>query len=164
MKEIFFGGWREGHLKRLAYLGYSLLLIVIPVAIILGVLFLVKSITGDLNVFREVFRGSGGMIAMIFVGLFSLALLAANLNITAKRFRDMGLPGWWSVAAMFLLAMVVQVLFGGESTLADAGMTESMGAQQSSEITVVDIFNLVLFAILVFVPSDTFGKKHSVES
>ena len=163
MKEVFFGGWREGRLKRLPYLGYSLLLIVIPVAVVFGVFFLLNGFTGTLGNGSELLAGIG-LIAMILVVLSALILLVANLNITAKRFRDMGLPGWWSVAVMFLLAMVLQALFDGESMLANAEMAGSVGAQHSSEITVTDIFNLIMFLILVLVPSGTFGKKDRVES
>ena len=98
MFKVYFGDLSDGRLKGLAFLGYWLLLIAIffgfgflaVVAIGLGE----HVIGGDLAKAQDALRKALGVPFLIVFGLFFLGLVFANLNIMAKRARDIGLPGW----------------------------------------------------------------------
>ena len=168
MWDIYFGQWKEGKLKRLAYLGYDVLLMVIAFAVIMGVIMFFGGLESSMgSSFDEMFAGLG-IVVVLFIFLFFLLVLVANLNIMAKRIRDMGLPAWGSVIGIIIVSMILGALFPDRQTeisavVADTqeGLSAAMDANASTGSLVVDIFNLIVFAFLVFVPSDTFGKKET---
>lgn len=144
MKNVYFGEFTDGRLKRLQFLGYALLL----AALVLGFMFAVvlaigageHLIGGDLQQAQNKLRDWFGLPATIIVILFALAAFVAKLNIMAKRIRDMGLSGWWIVLALLLVT-------GGTS----ATTSEQTGS------AVFCVFTI----LLVLIPSNTFGKKAS---
>ena len=167
MKEVFFGEWRDGRLKRLQFFGYSILLIVVSVAVVMGGIMLAGGFESVMSNDSNLFAGMG-VVMMVALFVFIFAMLAANLNITAKRFRDMGLPGWWSVVVTIVISWILEITFPGQSVDINAQLAENeqvfaaaMEANSTSSSTVADLFSLVVFAVLVFVPSDSFGKKNS---
>ena len=171
MKEIFFGAWREGRLKRLQFFGYSILLMFISIAVIMGIIMLVGGFGNIMTNSKSNLFAGMGVITIISFFVFLFVMFVANLNITAKRFRDMGLPGWWSVVTIIFVSWILEMLFPGQSTEMNTQLVENnevfsaaIEAESTSGSMVANIYSLIVYAVLVFVPSDTFGKKHSVES
>jgi len=166
MWDIYFGQWKEGKLKRLAYLGYDILLMVIAFAVIMGVIMFFGGLGSAMgNSFNEIFAGMG-IVVVLFIFIFFLLVLVANLNIMAKRIRDMGLPAWGTVIGIVIISTILEVLFPSQQVAVDAAVTETaqgistaMDANASQDSMVVNIFNLFVFLALVLIPSDSFGKK-----
>jgi len=51
---------------------------------------------------------------MVVFGLVLVLFAFAGANIMAKRIRDIGLPGWWSVLAIVVLTGVVSVVISAQ--------------------------------------------------
>jgi len=166
MWDIYFGQWREGKLKRLAYLGYDVLLMVVGFAVIFGLAMFfggLEKATGD--AFSDMFAGMG-ILVVILLFIFFVVLFVASLNIMAKRIRDMGLPAWGTVVGIILVSIILEVLFPNQQAQMSAvvantpeGVTAALDADASTGSVVSDIFNLIIFLCLLLIPSDTFGNK-----
>ncbi len=141
MIKTFFGDIKSGRLQRLPYLGYSVLVAILFFLVMFAIVATIagaeKIIGGNLQAAQQILRENFSGIFLIFVALFVFVLGFVSANIAAKRFRDMGLPGWWAVA-------VVVVLSG----LISAVISQNIGNAISG----------ASFLILLFVPSNTFGK------
>jgi len=166
MWDIYFGQWRDGRMQRLAYLGYDLLLMVIAAGIVFGTIMFAGGFEDTFDVFSASIIESLGIFVVLFFFLFFITIFIANLNIMAKRLRDMGLPAWGSVAAIILISIILEVLFPDQQVQISTvvantpeGVSAAMDADASTGSMVSDIFNLIVFACLVLIPSDTFGKK-----
>jgi len=148
MFKVYTGEIKTGRLQRLAYLGYSVLLSIIVMAVIFGAIAFVGSIenlaSGDLQQTQQQLMQNFGVPAMIAFGIFGLLVIFAHVNIVAKRFRDMGLPGWWAVLALIVLAAIVGAIFHNPDPEAPA--------------TVPTLINAVTWIVLLFVPSNAFSK------
>lgn len=93
---LLFWHWREGRIGRVAFAATSLAIW----AVLYGVqLLLPAPLEEDVTV------GSGGATVAALLAMVVLAVLAlvATLNLGAKRFRDMGLPGWLATIGVTLL-------------------------------------------------------------
>ncbi|MCF6206225.1 MAG: hypothetical protein L3J47_04925 [Sulfurovum sp.] len=169
MWNIYFGEWKEGRLKRLAYLGYDVLLMVIGMAVLFGTVMLAGGVQEAFAIPSASIVESMGIMAILFFFLFFMALLVANLNIMAKRIRDMGLPAWGTVVAIILISIVLEALFPAQQTQMSVAVADVQGqmptaavdTQMSQGSLVSNIFNLIVFACLVFIPSDAFNKNKS---
>jgi uncharacterized membrane protein YhaH (DUF805 family) len=53
---------------------------------------------------------------MVVFGLVVAVFVFAGANIMAKRIRDIGLPGWWSVLAIVVLTGVVSVAISAQAS------------------------------------------------
>lgn len=99
--KTYFGDIRDGRLQRLNFFWYSVL--AVAVFILFGILVvasigaLESFIGGDLMEAQNQIRKQFGVPATIIVMIFGATLFFANLNISAKRARDSGLPGWLSI-------------------------------------------------------------------
>jgi len=163
MWNIYFGEWSTGRLKRLSYLGYGVLLMAISFAVIIGVVMLGGGLENMMG--ADTLAGMG-IVAMLFSFLFFIAMFISNLNIMAKRIRDMGLPAWRSVVVIIILSIVLEMLFSGQqvamSTAAVStpdGLDTTMDMNASEGSVVSGVFNLIVFLALVLIPSDTFGNR-----
>ncbi|QNT70526.1 DUF805 domain-containing protein [Defluviicoccus vanus] len=150
MLTALFGDVRDGRLQRLPYLGYCLLLLLLVFAI--GVAFTVllggseglsEAITGgDAEKAKELLLQhlSSTAISLLLVAtiVIGAAISFANINLQAKRLRDMGLPGWLGVAAIFGLELVITALVGNQTA---------------------SIFHLVTFLALLLIPTATFAGR-----
>lgn len=150
MLTALFGNVRDGRLRRLPYLGYCLLLLLLVLAI--GVVFtlllggsegLVEAISGgDAEKANELLQQHLGSTAISLLVAATIVIGAAisfaNINLQAKRLRDMGLPGWLGVAVIFALELVITALVGNQ--------TASM-------------FHLVTFLALLLIPTATFARR-----
>ena len=96
---------------RLQYLGYSLLLSLLMfgfgMAVVLAIGAGEQLIGGDLQQAQDQLREMFTLPAMIVVAVAMLLFVFIGGNIMAKRIRDIGLPGWWSVLAIFIVSGVV---------------------------------------------------------
>lgn len=140
---VYFGEINTGRLKRLPYLGYGLL---ITVALFILMFAFVVMIAGAESIiggdFSETQRRLTDMfgipVIVLFVILF-LGFLFASANLMAKRARDIGWPGWWTVLAVFAATVVISFMF--------------------SE-TMANILNFIIILPFLFIPSDKFERKN----
>ena len=168
MWKVYFGEWQSGRLKRLPYLGYDVLLMVLGIVIFMGAFLLVGgSMEGMLGMNPEAIVEGMGLLLLLGMFVFFMALTVANLNIMAKRIRDMGLPAWGTVAGIILVSIMLNLLFPSQQMAVGAAVADINGAlsttgnmQASTGSIVSEGFNMLVFVCLVFIPSDTFGNKN----
>lgn len=141
MFKVLFGDITDGRLRRLQYLGYSLLLVLLMFGFALAVVMAIGAgehlIGGDLQQAQDKLREWFTLPFMIVFGLVLFLLLFAHMNITAKRIRDIGLPGWW---ALLGIAVLTGVVSAAVSNQAGSGLS-----------------NLIWLALLL-IPGDAFAR------
>jgi uncharacterized membrane protein YhaH (DUF805 family) len=97
-----------------------------------------RIVGGDLEALRQRLTSNlGGPVAILLLIAF-LVFAFANLNIIAKRARDVGLPGW-------LTAIVIGALSGGATQVTGQAATGGLG--------------VVLLLILAFLPTNMMRQK-----
>jgi len=137
MLRDYFGDFANGRLKSIAFLVRWLVLLAIVFGVLIGIGAAIgvteRLAGGDIATLqRELAQSLGGPFAiamLVFMGL----VLIANLNIIAKRARDVGLPGW-------VTAIVIAGLSGTASQAGGHIATGSVG--------------LMLLIVLTFLPTD----------
>ena len=111
MLKALFGDVHNGRLMRLQYVGYSLLLSLLMVGVGLAVVAAIgigeDFIGGDLQQAKELLRERVTLPYMIVFAAATLLFMFVGANIMAKRIRDIGLPGWWSVLGLLGLVTVM---------------------------------------------------------
>lgn len=115
MLNAFFLDIRTGRLGRLQYLGYSVLLIAVGFAA--SVLFVAVSdgadsiMRLDIEQFEKQLENAleGPMVIVTIV--LSIVFLFADLNLGAKRLRDIGLPGWTAIVVIIAATIVFYTVF-----------------------------------------------------
>lgn len=114
MFKVLFGDIGSGKLFRLQYLGYSILLGLIGMGIAIAIGASIgmaeKQIGGDLQQAQAQLLAQFGIPAIVLIGALFAILFLAHLNLMAKRFRNMGLPGWWTVLAVLLAGILLSSL------------------------------------------------------
>lgn len=137
VRRVFFGDLRDGRLARLPFLAWTIVLMLLVIGF--GLL------TGALVGVAGTGPGEGEAVAqaaiedlftgplLIVLTVVGLVVLFAHYNLIAKRARDIGLPGWWTVAFVFLL-----------SGIAGAALSD----------TAVGVINVVIGLALVLLPGD----------
>ena len=170
MLKTYFGEWGTGRLQRLPYLGYHILLMVLVAAIIFGAIMLVGTMEnmmgGSIEKTQAMLLDKFGIIGIIGILILIFATMLGQVNILGKRLRDMGLPVLWTILGIVAISMVLNVIFPPEVTMAAAsvqttdGSATTMAASTTSTSMVVQIFDMLVFACLVFIPSDTFKSKN----
>ena len=114
MIRAFFLEIRVGRLKRLRYFGYSILLDVLGLLFVFGVVAAIAgaetAMGGDLQEMQAALRKAfAGPLVIVILG-FVAAAVFASLNMSAKRIRDIGLPGWLVVLAIAMVTITVSIL------------------------------------------------------
>lgn len=141
MFKIFFSEVKTGRLLRLPFLGYSLLLQLLAFSFVFVIILAIGAgehlIGGDLQKAQEMLREWFSVPFIIIFGLFMAIICFAGLNLTAKRIRDTGLPGWWVLLAVLILQII----------------TSSFISQETS-----GGLHFFLTVILFLIPTDTFAK------
>ena len=141
MLKRLFGEITNGRLVRLPYLGYSLLLAVLSVCCLLAIGLMIgvgeQLIGGDLQQAQAKLAEWFTLPFLVVFGLVGALFLFAGANIMAKRIRDIGLPGWWSVLAIVVLTGVVSV---------------AISAQASNGLY------LLISLVLLLIPTDAFAN------
>lgn len=167
MLKVFFGEWKSGRVQRLAYLGYYLLSMFLIVVFAMGIGFVMGFLShSDMNMrsLEGLTNSSSGIaIAVIFI-VFLFAIFAAQLNILAKRIRDMGLPALATVLSLIILFVVLNLLYPPQEVsftstmIAEANTTMATAETTMQSSREVSLFGLIVFLLLLFVPSDAFKR------
>ncbi len=142
MMKTLFGEVLTGRLGRLPFLGGSVLLAVVTVAIGVGI-GLAAGVAenmagGDVGEAQAQIAERLGLPSLVLSGIVFGAVFLADLNLTAKRFRDIGLRGWWMVLAVVLLSMAISWALTPEAASG---------------------FHLVVFVALCLVPAGVFAGR-----
>ncbi|MCG6898017.1 MAG: DUF805 domain-containing protein [Thiocapsa sp.] len=142
MIKTFFGDIADGRLARLPYLGHWVLLSLAVLVLLFGIGAAIgvgeQLIGGDLQQAQAKLREWFTLPFFVLLGLVVAVVFFAGANLTAKRIRDIGLPGWWSVLAIALLVGIV---------------TGTVSEQVGSSV------QLAIWLALVLVPSNVFAKR-----
>jgi uncharacterized membrane protein YhaH (DUF805 family) len=171
MWTVYFGEWTDGRLKRLQYFGYYVLLMFLVMLMVVGSLLLVgmtpETMQRGMDAMATLFVDRLGWVVILSIFVVMIIIFAAQLNIMAKRIRDMGLPAWWTILALIIVSILLNLLFPTQqievaSTV--VGGTEvathaAFSANASTGSIVTELYNLVVFLCLVFIPSDFFKKS-----
>lgn len=147
MLRRIFGDTRDGRLNRLEFLGGMAVLLLVGAVATLGVLLALgiplDSLAGETPPDEEILaEGFSGTAALALL-MLALTLLMGQLNLWAKRFRDIGLAGWWSVLAAVLVCALVGQL-----------VSEAAGSA----------LNFAIFLALVLIPGSVVGPTRSPTS
>ncbi|MCW8329763.1 hypothetical protein MD588_13175 [Photobacterium sp. SDRW27] len=139
------GEVQRGKLQRLAFLGYIVLLTVLLVVFGLVMALFIGAgehlLGGDLQQAQETMHQKGTTPVTLVFSVVLALFIYAKLNITAKRIRDMGLPGWRMVLAIFIVDILLGIIVSREA---------------------VSSFMLVIFLLLLFIPTAMMAKKKGV--
>jgi len=171
MLKTYFGEWGSGKLQRLPYLGYHVLLMVIAFVLIFGGIFAMGAsesiMGGDIAATQAMLMDKFGILAMLGIFVIMFAALLGQVNILGKRIRDMGLPVLWTILGIIVLSMVLNILFPPEIVSVSAaavqtadGSTTAVAASTATTNMVVQMFDMVIFLCLLFIPSNTFNNKN----
>ena len=142
MFNALWGELLHGRLQRLPFLGWYVVLALFAMVLAFGIGAGIgaagrmaggESLTDEISLVESV--GEVGVLAIS--ALFALLLLG-QLNIMAKRLRDTGLPVPWLVVLGWLVLSGLLAPVGG-------GLLSAL-------------LGLAVFAVLLFVPSDAFGR------
>ena len=150
MLNTYFGDITSGRLQRLPFIGYIVLLHVLFVVLVLAGaagLGVVENLVGDdLTHTQQMLAEKIGLPTMIIIGIVIAAVFFATLNLEAKRIRDMGLPGWWTLLAIWIISVILIALLAGL-------VNPELGNHTSS------IISAIAFLALIVIPSDTFSMS-----
>ncbi|NEX19134.1 DUF805 domain-containing protein [Thiorhodococcus mannitoliphagus] len=141
MLKTLYGEIMTGRLKRLPYLGYNLLVMLLFVLIGFGISTSIglaeRMANGEIPDLQALIWDELGVIGVLLIGVALTALALAQINIAVKRIRDIGLPGWWLLLTIAVLGVFASII--GGSPLASG-------------------VNLLIFLSLLILPTDSFGK------
>ena len=111
MFKALLGEVKTGRLMRLPYLGYSVLLSLLMfgfgLAIVMAIGVGEHIAGGALQQAQDQLREQLTLPVMLIMAVVMPLFLFIGVNIMAKRIRDIGLPGWWTVLAIFIVSGVV---------------------------------------------------------
>jgi len=170
MFKIYFGEWGSGKLQRLPYLGYHILLMVIVFAVIFGGIFAVGAsesiIAGNLADTQAMLMDKFGLLAILGIVALMFIAMIGQVNILAKRIRDMGLPVLWTILGIIVLSLILNVIFPPQEVAMSAtavqtanGSATAVAASSTTSNMIVQMFDMVIFLCLIFIPSNTFSNK-----
>ena len=141
MIKALFGDVKTGRLMRLPYLGYSVLLSLLMIGFGFAVVAAIGAgehiIGGDLQQAQDQLREMFTLPVMLVMAVVMPLFVFIGANIMAKRIRDIGLPGWWMVLAIFIISGVVSYMISNEVSSA---------------------LNTLIWVVLVLVPSNALAK------
>jgi len=145
MIKALFGEVKTGRLMRLQYLGYSVLLSLLMfgfgLAIVMAIGVGEQIAGGDLQQvqgqLQDQLLEQLTLPVILVMAVVMPLFLFIGVNIMAKRIRDIGLPGWWTVLAIFIVSGVVSYL-----------VSENAG----------NIVNTLAWVAAVLVPSNALAK------
>jgi uncharacterized membrane protein YhaH (DUF805 family) len=114
MIKALFGEVKTGRLMRLQYLGYSVLLSLLMfgfgIAVVMAIGVGEHIAGGDLQQVQDQLLEQLTLPVILVMAVVMPLFLFIGVNIMAKRIRDIGLPGWWTVLAVFIVSGVVSYL------------------------------------------------------
>lgn len=118
MFKIFFGDIKIGKIRRLAFLGYSLLIQIVVFGFVFFIVYTMgiseELLNEDLFEIQSLIKNNGILLFFIIVFVIGMSLaIFAGTNLIAKRIRDIGLSGWLTVLIIFILQINI-LLFMSE--------------------------------------------------
>ncbi len=120
MLDNLIGEIKTGRLMRLQFLGYSLLLFLFLFGFAMLVVLAIGAgehlLGGNLQEAQDQLREWFTLPFMLILGVLMMVFAFIGFNITAKRIRDIGLSGWWSVLVLVLLEGVVSFLYSQQTS------------------------------------------------
>jgi len=129
MLKVYFGEWKSGRLKRLPYLGYYLLIMFLVMAIMFGGMFamgLMDAVMGaNMKVIEKAVEEGGGIVFILLFMVVMFGAMVAQINIFAKRVRDMGLPVLWTIVGLFIFAVVLNIAFPPQEIMVESSTVET---------------------------------------
>ena len=153
MLSTYFGDITSGRLLRLPFIGYLILLQVVMFALVMGgaaSLGIAENLVGgNLQDTQAMLGKKFGIPAMIIIAIVMALYLFADLNLKAKRIRDMGLPGWWTLLAVIVISIVVTIV-----------VNIAFGSDPETSNQISSIITAIAFVALIFIPSDTFSGNN----
>ncbi len=153
MLKTYFGDVTSGYLQRLPFIGYIVLLYVLFFALMLAgaaSLGLAENlIGGDLQETQAMLQKKLGIPVVITIAVSLFLFIFATLNLKAKRIRDMGLPGWWTLLAVWIISVIILVIVN-----VVAGSDPVLSKTISSAMSAIGVL------ALIFIPSDTFSGNN----
>ena len=172
MLKIFYGEWGTGKLQRLPYLGYHLLLIVLIMAIIMGTIFAVGAVEnfmgGNLAETQKMLIDKFGVVAIAGIMVLIFAAILGQVNILGKRIRDMGLPVLMTIIGIMIVSLILNIALPPQEVAMSAtaiqtadGSTAAVATAATTPNVIVQIFDMLVFLCLLFIPSNTFGSKNT---
>ncbi|OQX78044.1 MAG: hypothetical protein B6D54_00540 [Epsilonproteobacteria bacterium 4484_65] len=170
MLKTYFGEWGTGKLQRLPYLGYHLLLMVLIMVIIMGTIFAVGAVEnfmgGNLAETQKLLMDKFGFIAIAGIMVLIFAAMLGQLNILGKRIRDMGLPVLGTILGIMFISLILNIVLPPQEVAISAAAVQTADGSAAAVATTatttnvfVQIFDMIVFLCLVFIPSNTFGNK-----
>jgi len=170
MLKTYFGEWGTGKLQRLPYFGYHILLIVLIIAIILGSIAAIGAtenfIGGNLAETQKMLMDKFGFVAIAGIMVLIFAAMLGQLNILGKRIRDMGLPVLGTILGIMFISLILNIVLPPQEVAISAtavqtadGSAAAIAATTTGTNIFVQIFDMIVFLCLVFIPSNTFGNK-----
>jgi len=114
MFKALFGEVKHGQMARLPYLGYSVMLSILMLGFGFAMAYAIgvaeHMLAGNIEIAKEVLRENFSLPFLLLFLLMSVVFLYAGCNIMAKRFRDIGLAGWWMVLAVLVFTGVLSAV------------------------------------------------------
>lgn len=111
MFKKIFGDVAKGQLLRLPYLGYSVLLFVLLAVFMIAIGLMIggaeQMMGGDIQQAQDKLREWLTLPFMVIFSIVMAVFLFAGFNIMAKRIRNIGLPGWWSIVVIIVVGALV---------------------------------------------------------
>ncbi len=144
MIRTLFGELRAGRLGRGGYVGALLVIVLLWFLLAVGIGFAAGFADEQVGDALDMSQAQlaeilGGPVA-ILVAVVGGVLVFANFNISAKRWRGIGLPGWPVVVGVVVATFALQLVLGE---------------------AVASIVGLVAFVALLVVPNDAWPKAES---
>lgn len=126
MITAYFGDIRDGRLTRLQFLGYFALIAIIIFGFVIATVLAIGAgehlIGGDLTAAQDTLRNTLGGPFIIVYAMFLIAIVFMLMNITAKRARDIGLPGWLVVLALVVISFLLSSLISDDASNVFSGL------------------------------------------
>lgn len=119
MFRVWFREIADGRLRRLAYLGHSLLLFLL--VIIVGAIFEILLLLAEEAAGLGLDRAEAGLFerlslpAALVVIVLWLPVAFAGLNMQAKRLRDIGMQGWREVSIILVAGLFIGLILAPEA-------------------------------------------------
>ncbi|MEO1089242.1 MAG: hypothetical protein AAFX81_01310 [Pseudomonadota bacterium] len=146
MLRVLFGEITSGRVGRLGYLGYALLLVVLMMGVLVAVMVAAGVVGSDTPpatgwALLQQVRASLGLPTLVAAAVVLAGITFAKFNLSAKRWRAMGLPGWLMIVFSAAASGALEFAFGQLP---------------------VAIFGWVMLLALLLVPNDAlarFGRR-----
>ncbi|CNI32845.1 Predicted membrane protein [Yersinia aldovae] len=126
---------RNGRLSRVRFLVCYIMTFVLPMLLFCFAFAPLFLLFHDTNLSNFV------IASFILFAFFIFALLFASANIEAKRFRDMGLPGWGMFIMHLFIGLIINIIFYDYLSV------------------VAFIIHLLIFLFLFLIPTNFFISK-----